>query len=151
LLQGRARRKIVFTENQKKAVRDLEKLSEKDKDEAEKIWGGHSPHAPLGKAMEQIHELRKIRDELRTVHVTLAEIDTHTTRGATINAGNIERMNLDLKTALSEARETARDRTLTRDDRKLAERNAISLQEAATALRKLKENTEKSGDFEVKA
>jgi hypothetical protein len=151
----------IFTQSQAKILDDIEKLKDKTKIEAKETFEEFSSHASLGKAMEQINELRGIRDELRGMGVVLSKVDTHTARGATMNDVALKEMSLDIKEALAEARDVSRDRTLAPVDRRMAEQNAINLQEAASALKKLKENSEKVGpevgnrpaksEFEVKA
>jgi hypothetical protein len=133
----------VLKEGQLKNIKESDKFKAADIEKLENAWHEKSNDAPLKKANKQIDLLREIRDKLKFGGVTLHDVDSRIATGSVLNASEIKVMRENINAELAAMRDQARDRNLTTADRRLAERNAIKLQEMTTELKTLGEHLDK--------
>ncbi len=140
----------VFTENQMKVVEKLEKMSEQDREEAQKNWRELSSSGPTRKLQKEIGSLRDVIDKLKSKGgFSFTTIEKHTAPGSTIDSEALEEMREEILTQVSTAKDETQNRKNSKDDRILAGKNLEKLQDVTKQLKTLGENLGKAPENKV--
>src|SRR3989344_4057189 len=137
----------VFTESQNKATKDLEKITEREKDEAHANWENHSPHALVRQAQKEIELLRDINTKLGGIPTLAAKISA----GITIKSSDMKDFKNALGTKLKDVNKQFEDARLARDTATMAALSATrqTVNDGLTQVKELEKKFEKTNRAEI--
>ncbi|MBI2004667.1 hypothetical protein HYS79_00720 [Patescibacteria group bacterium] len=131
------------SEKQMAAIKELDKISDKQKENLEKVWHEQSGDAPRQQTQKIVRELQKVREELKARGVSLEKLSAHTAERALINSASVKEMIVEINDKVAAENFKSRDTDLSKKDRVIAGQNAARLQEVKNSLNKLADETKK--------
>ena len=136
-----------------KAIKESGKYSSSEKEKLEKQWHNKNKNAPIKQAEKQLEALNKIHEDLKGMHLNIAELERHAIKPSAgssmvINLQAVDAMEKAVETERDEQEKISNDRTrdatpLGRAERTAAGQKLTRLNKAAAKLEKLREELKK--------
>ncbi|TSC68475.1 MAG: hypothetical protein G01um101456_630 [Parcubacteria group bacterium Gr01-1014_56] len=125
----------VFKEAGAKKIAEIEKFSEQKKQDFREAYEKDGLDTVGKKIDKEVKLLKEIRDRLKFGGGFSSDVlDAHTKTGSTVDLKTIKDMRDDIMWGVAVSRDQSRDRNSLPIDRRLAEKNALQLQQALKHL-----------------